>query len=154
MWALHSARVRAIKAPDNNTRTHPMGLLWRWLFAFGLLAATYNPTPYNYVAWVADYGADNFSIAALSGLILLIGYIIYLRATLRSIGGFGMALVLAVVGAGLWVLFDFGLLRLDNPNLNTWLGLLALSLVLGIGLNWSHVRRHLSGQADMDDVDN
>ena len=34
-----------------------------------------------------------------------------------------------------------------------WLGLIALSLVLGIGLSWSHVRRRLSGQADMDDVD-
>jgi hypothetical protein len=24
---------------------------------------------------------------------------------------------------------------------------------LGVGLSWSHVRRALSGQADMDDVD-
>ena len=84
---------------------------------------------------------------------LLIGYIIYLRATLRSIGGFGMMLVLAVVSAILWVLYDFGVLRLDNAGLNVWLGLLALSLVLGVGLSWSHVRRALSGQADMDDVD-
>ena len=64
-----------------------------------------------------------------------------------------MALVLALVGAGLWVLYDLGLLTLDNANLNTWLGLLALSVVLGIGLSWSHVRRYLSGQSDMDDVD-
>jgi len=89
----------------------------------------------------------------LAGLLLLIGYIIYLRATLRSIGGFGMLLVLALVGALLWVLYDFGVLSLDNTGLNVWLGLLALSLVLGVGLSWSHVRRALSGQADMDDVD-
>ncbi|MDB0037659.1 DUF6524 family protein, partial [Ascidiaceihabitans sp.] len=89
----------------------------------------------------------------LAGLLLLIGYIIYLRATLRSIGGFGMLLVLALVGALLWVLYDFGLLSLDNTGLSVWLGLLALSLVLGVGLSWSHVRRALSGQADMDDVD-
>ena len=130
-----------------------MGFLARWLFAFGLLAATYNPTEYNYVAWALQYGSANLSIAVLCGLILLIGYIIYMRATLRSIGGFGMALVKAVVGAVLWALFDLGLLTLDNNSVNTWLGLVALSLVLGIGLNWSHVRRRLSGQADMDDVD-
>ncbi|MEO0402098.1 MAG: DUF6524 family protein [Pseudomonadota bacterium] len=130
-----------------------MGFLLRWLFAFGLLAATYNPTPYNYAAWVTQYGGQNLSIAVLLGLILTVGYIIYLRATLRSIGGFGMALVLALVGTGLWVLYDLGLLTLDNANLNTWLGLLALSVVLGIGLSWSHVRRYLSGQSDMDDVD-
>ncbi|MGB3246340.1 MAG: DUF6524 family protein [Sulfitobacter sp.] len=130
-----------------------MGFVLRWLFAFLLLSATFNPTQYNYVDWVRSYGGANMSIAALSGLVLLIGYIIYLRATLRSIGGFGMALVLAVVGAGLWVLYDFGVLRLDNSSFNVWLGLGALSLVLGIGLSWSHVRRALSGQADMDDVE-
>lgn len=129
-----------------------MGFLLRWLFALVLLAATYNPTPYNYVRWVADYGGQNLSIAALAGLILTIGYIIYIRATLRSIGGFGMALVIALVGAGLWVLHDLGLLKLDNGDLNTWLGLFVLSLVLGIGLSWSFIRRKLSGQSDMDDI--
>jgi len=130
-----------------------MGFLWRWLFALGLLTATYNPTQYNYVRWIMDHGDANLSIAVLLGLLLLVGYIIYLRATLRSIGGIGMGLVLAVVGSGLWVLYDLGLLKLDDGDLNTWLGLVALSLVLGIGLSWSHVRRRLSGQADMDDVD-
>ena len=98
-------------------------------------------------------GDGSISLMVLAGLLLLIGYIIYLRATLRSIGGFGMTLVLALVGALLWVLYDFGVLSLDNAGLNVWLGLLALSLVLGVGLSWSHVRRALSGQADMDDVD-
>ena len=130
-----------------------MGFLLRWMCAFVLLATTYNPTSFNYVAWVGRNGADQLSVAVLAGLTLLVGYIIYLRATVRSIGGFGMALVLALVGAILWVLYDFGLISLENPGLNTWLGLFALSVVLGIGLSWSHVRRTLSGQADMDDVD-
>lgn len=130
-----------------------MGFFLRWGFAFLLLAATFNPTEYNYANWVIDYGNANLSIAVLAGLLLGIGYIVYLRATLRSIGAFGMLLVLAVVAAGLWVLYDFGVLRLDNANFNLWLGLAALSFVLGVGLSWSHVRRALSGQADMDDVD-
>lgn len=130
-----------------------MGFFWRWLCAFGLLALTYNPTEYNYIRWVLDFGQSNLSIAVLVGLFLLIGYIIYLRATLRSIGTFGMLLVLAVIGAMLWVLYDLEILRLDDPGFVTWLALVALSLVLGIGLSWSHVRRYLSGQADVDDVD-
>ena len=130
-----------------------MWFVLRWLTAFALLAATYNPTPYNYVKWVMTQGERHLSLMVLAGLLLLIGYIIYLRATLRSIGGFGMLLVLALVGALLWVLYDFGVLSLDNTGLNVWLGLSALSLVLGVGLSWSHVRRALSGQADMDDVD-
>ncbi|MFK7837242.1 MAG: DUF6524 family protein [Sulfitobacter sp.] len=130
-----------------------MGFLLRWGFAFALLAATFNPTEYNYVDWLRSYGGQNLSVAVLAGLVLGIGYIIYLRATLRSIGAFGMLLVLAVVGAALWVLYDFDVLRLDNASFNLWLALGALSFVLGIGLSWSHVRRALSGQSDMDDVD-
>ena len=130
-----------------------MKFLMRWVVAFLLLAATFNPTDYNYVIWLRDYGASNLSIAVLLGLVLLTGYVIYLRATLRSIGAAGILLVVAVVGAVLWVLSDLGVLRLDNPGANFCLTLAALSLVLGIGLSWSHVRRELSGQADMDDVD-
>ncbi len=130
-----------------------IGLFFRWMFAFALLALTYNPTQWNYVRWSVDNYESRLSIAVLAGLLLAIGYIIYLRATIRSIGGFGMFLVLSVVAALLWVLYDLGLLQLDNPTVNVWLGILALSVVLGIGLSWSHVRRALSGQADMDDVD-
>lgn len=130
-----------------------MGFFIRWICAFALLALTFNPTEYNYIQWARSYGGMNMSIAVLTGLILLIGYIIYLRATLRSIGAFGMLLVLAVVGAGLWVLYDLGVLRLDDPSFNVWLGLAALSFVLAIGLSWSIVRRALSGQADVDDID-
>lgn len=130
-----------------------MGFLLRWLFAFGLITATYNPTEYNFVRWAATHGQTQLSITVLAGLVLLVGYIIYLRATLRSIGAFGMILILALVGALLWVLYDFGLLDLGNRTLALWIGIFALSGVLGIGLSWSIVRRKLSGQADVDDVD-
>ena len=128
-----------------------MGFLLRWLFAFGLIAATYNPTPYNFVRWAST--SEQMSMTVLVGLVLLVGYIIYLRATLRSIGAFGMILILALVGAILWVLYDFGLLDLQNRNLTVWIGIFALATVLGIGLSWSIIRRKLSGQADVDDVD-
>ncbi|MEO1639216.1 MAG: DUF6524 family protein [Pseudomonadota bacterium] len=130
-----------------------MGFVIRWVFAFVLLAATYNPTQYNYVRWAMDYADTNLSLTVLFGLILFVGYIIYLRATLRSIGIFGMILILAVVGTLLWVLFDQGIISLDNPSVNTWIGIVALSVVLAVGLSWSIVRRRLTGQTDVDDID-
>ena len=130
-----------------------IGFLVRWAVAFVLLAATFNPTRYNYIGWLERNYSEQTPLAVLSGLLLLVGYIIYMRATLRSIGGFGMFLVLSIVGALVWVLYDLGILRLDNASLNVWLGLGALALVRGIGLSWSHVRRALSGQSDVDDVD-
>ncbi|MBV1868019.1 MAG: hypothetical protein KUG69_08955 [Marinosulfonomonas sp.] len=130
-----------------------MGFLLRWLFAFTLIAATYNPTDLNYSRWALENYTQEMPLTLLFGLILLVGYIIYFRATLRSIGGLGMFLVFAVFAALVWVLYDRELLSLKNTALNVWMGILALSLVLGIGLSWSFVRRALSGQFDVDDTE-
>ena len=64
-----------------------------------------------------------------------------------------MALILALAGALIWVAYDFGWLDLNNQTFLTWLGLFVLSIVLAVGLSWSIVRRKLSGQADVDDID-
>jgi Na+/alanine symporter len=131
-----------------------MGLILRWVFAFLLVALTYNPTQWNYVRWSLANSTEQLPLVVLFGLLLLVGYVIYLRATLRSIGAFGMVLVLAVFGALVWVLYDYGLLSLENSGALVWLGIIALSSVLGIGLSWSFIRRALSGQLDVDDADN
>jgi len=128
------------------------GFLTRWGMAFSLVAATYNPTQWNYVDWTLNHYETDLAISVLSGLLLLVGYIIYVRATLRSIGLFGMGLVVAIILSGVWVLFDQGYLTLVNRDQIVWTGLAGLSFVLGIGLSWSHVRRLLSGQSDMDDL--
>lgn len=130
-----------------------MSFLIRWLIAFVLLALTWNPTSYNYIVWAQTNAQAQLPLAVFVGLLLMIGYIIYLRATLRSIGPLGMVLVSAVFASLIWVLIDMGLLQTGNSVLNQWLGIVAASLVLGIGLSWSIFRRRISGQADVDDVD-
>ncbi|MEZ5778354.1 MAG: DUF6524 family protein [Paracoccaceae bacterium] len=130
-----------------------MGILLRWLGAFVLLSATFNPTRWNYVRWVETSWSEQMPLAIFLGLLLAVAYMIYVVATLRSIGALGIILVAAIVGAGLWVLNDWGLLSLRNPSLNLWLGILVLSLILGIGLSWSILRQRLSGQASVDEID-
>lgn len=128
------------------------GFLTRWVLAFLLLGSTYNPTPWNYIGWTTENLRTDMAVAVLIGLLLLAGYIIFLRATLRSIGVIGMGLVAAIIAALIWVLTDRGWLTLDNTDIKVWITLVALSFVLGIGLSWSHVRRAISGQSDMDDI--
>ena len=130
-----------------------MGIFLRWLFALILVTATFNPTQWNYTRWALDNYATVTPVTVLAGLVLLIGYVIYIRATMRSIGWFGVSLVAAVVGALIWVLIDWQMLSLENQDINVWLGIFALSVVLGIGLSWSIVRRALSGQFDVDDYE-
>jgi hypothetical protein len=130
-----------------------MGFLLRWLFAFVLIASTFNPTKWNFIHWAETNFYEEMPLTILLGLILIVAYVIYIRATVRSIGLFGIFLVFAVFAALVWVLIDRQLLSLNNSDLNVWMGILALSLILGIGLSWSFVRRALSGQVDVDEVD-
>ena len=131
--------------------------LLRWLVALVLVFATFNPTDYSYYRWVAgmDAGMDggNPALKALAGVALVILYVIYLRATWRSIGPIGLTLAAAFLGALIWVTIDLGLLDLERPTIVTWVLLFALATILAIGISWSHVRRRVSGQADMDDID-
>lgn len=130
-----------------------MGIFLRWLGAFALLSATFNPSQWNFIRWAEANYATQMPLTLLLGLLLGVGYMVYIGATLRSIGGFGVILVGAIVGALIWVLMDYGVLTLDNTNLNLWLGIFALSVVLGIGLSWSILRQRLSGQASVDEID-
>lgn len=129
-----------------------MGFLLRLIFAAVLVFGTLNPTGTSYYHWIAGGFEADLPLKVLAGVLLLIGYVICVRATFRSIGIVGMGLIIALLGAIGWVLYDYGLLNVENPGLIQWLILLGVALILAIGLSWSHLRRMISGQADMDDV--
>jgi O-antigen/teichoic acid export membrane protein len=128
-----------------------MGFLLRWLFAFVLLAVTYNPTSFNFVRWARDNWDTSLPLIVLGGLILLVIYVVFLTAIFRGIGRLGVTLVLAVAAALIWVLVSYGWLSLDNPSVMTWVGLIALSVVLAIGMYWGILWRRISGQIEADD---
>jgi len=124
----------------------------RWVMALILVFVTYNPTPWSFVTWVLHDVMHQLPYKALAGVVLFIAYVIFLRATWRSIGAFGILLVAALFGALFWVLADLRLLDTANRDLVTWLILIVAATILAIGVSWSHVRRRISGQADVDDL--
>lgn len=127
--------------------------LIRWTAALALVLLTYNPGGFSYVHWVSNGLGEAPAIKVFIGLLVAVAYVVYLRATVRSIGIVGIALVLALIAALVWVLIEAGIISLQNPSMMTWLGLIALSVVMGVGLSWSIIRRRLSGQLDVDDVE-
>jgi Family of unknown function (DUF6524) len=130
-----------------------MGILLRWLGAFVLLSAIFNPTTWNFVTWARLNWDDQMPVIVFVGLILGVVMMVYLVATMRSIGVLGSLIIAAIFGAGLWVLSDWGVLALGNDDLTVWLAILALSLILGIGMSWSILRQRLSGQASVDEIE-
>ena len=125
----------------------------RWLFAALLVFGTYNPTDYSYLSWLLAEETELGPIVALVGVVLLIAWIVFLRATFLSLGWLGICLGAALFGCVLWLLVDVGLLSPDSTNSITWLVLLVLSLILATGMSWSHIRRRLTGQFDVDDIE-
>lgn len=126
----------------------------RWAIALALVIVTFNPTAYSYVGWLlADRPGDNLPLKALVGVVLLILYVIFLRSTWRSIGPLGLLLAALFFGTLLWVLIDYGWLDPTRATLMTWIALVVAATILAIGMSWSHIRRQMSGQADVDDVD-
>ncbi len=129
------------------------GFLLRFLFALLLVMLTYNPGGYSYVHWVSE-SVDKFSpLLGLAGMSLVIGWVIYLRATLRSLGLIGLILAVSFFAMILWLLIDMGWLGMNNVTSLSWVILVLISAVLAVGISWSHVRRKLTGQVDSDDVD-
>ncbi len=132
--------------------------LLRLLSAFTLVFASYNPLmPWSYYEWAIAPAVSNFSlitpIQGLIGIVLLIGWVILLRATSRSLGFFGILLGAALCAAIIWVLVDRGWVSLGVNDVLSWIILIAIALLLGTGLSWSHIRRRITGQLDVDEVD-
>ena len=132
-----------------------MGFLWRLVAALVLVLLTYNPSGHSAYHWITSaisnsaFGPLHLLLVAL----LLIGWVIYWLATWRALGTLGVSLAALVLGAIIWLLFDIGLLESQSVSALTWISLICLALVLAIGVSWSHVWRKLTGQINVEDVD-
>jgi hypothetical protein len=129
------------------------GFLLRLLAAFVLVFTTYNPSGMSYYHWLSDNITSPTPMMALAGILLLIGWTIYLRATARSLGIFGLLLAAAFFGTLLWLVIDAGLVHADSIKAITYIVLVILCCILAIGISWSHIRRRVTGQVDVDEVD-
>ncbi|HHO69516.1 MAG TPA: hypothetical protein ENK12_10830 [Gammaproteobacteria bacterium] len=127
--------------------------LIRFVLATLLVFATYNPSGWSWYHWFVGAANRLDPLIVLAGVVLVIGWVIYVRATLRSLGEIGTLLAVAFFGALVWVLVDYGILSLANPTALTYVVLVILAAIMATGMSWSHIRRRMSGQADMDDVD-
>lgn len=127
----------------------------RFIGAAIVVLLTFNPSGYSYYHWLSDalngngteFGAEH----AFSGVLLVIGWTILIRSSLRSLGAIGLVLASAFIGTFVWLLTSYDLFEADSTLSIIWIALICLSALLAIGMSWSHIRRRLSGQVDVDD---
>ena len=134
-----------------------LSLLWRFTASLVLVVATYNPTDYSYWAWLrqaraadpSSLGPEHFVV----GVVLVIGWVILLAATQRSLGFLGLLLGGALLGGVVWLLIDLDWLNVETVSSATWVALVCIAALLAAGLSWSHIWRRLTGQFEVDDGD-
>ena len=133
------------------------GVLIRALAALVLVFLTWNAEGWSYYHWTIDpllRGVRSFSaVKFLAGAMLLAGWVVFLQATRRSIGIMGAALAAAICGGVIWLLISSGIVTANSGRGIARAALIALSLVLAVGMSWSHISRRLTGQSDTDVVD-
>jgi len=128
-----------------------VSFLLRFGFALVLVFLTYNPSGYSWVGWLLSDNPLVYKVAG--GVVLLIGWVMFLRATWRSLGAIGTMLALAFFAVVIWLFHYWGFFALDDIATIEWIVLFVLSGVLAVGMSWSHVRRKMSGQYDTDEIE-
>jgi hypothetical protein len=133
------------------------GIVARLAAALVLVFFTWNAEGWSYYHWTIQPlldGAGNFSaVKFLAGVVLLAGWVVFLQATRRSIGLMGAVLVAAIVGGVIWLLISSGIVSANSGRGLSRVVLIALSVILAVGMSWSHISRRVTGQADTDVVD-
>ena len=123
-------------------------MLIRFFLSLLLVLSTWNPTGYCYVDWLLAHFPAMTAELAFVGVVLLIGWALFLNATRAALGFFGVILAAAFFGTLTWVLFDQGLITAKN-DVVTWVSLLVLAGILALGMACGNVWRKLSGQVDV-----
>ena len=129
------------------------GFLIRAAFALTLVLLTYNPSGFSFVHMLKTGFPAITPLEAVLGLLLLIGWAVFLRATLHSIGALGMVLLLAFFAALIWLIVSWGWVKLASTGAIVWISLIVLSLILAVGMSWASLYRRWSGQATVEDTD-
>ncbi len=125
----------------------------RLLFSVVLVFTSFNPSGYSYFHWMKNIFPHINPYIALCGVLLVIGWAIYLNATFRSLGLLGVSLALLFMACIVWIFVDLGWFNWQSMSGMAWVGLAIIAVILAVGISWSHIRRRMTGQVDTDDID-
>jgi hypothetical protein len=128
------------------------GLMGRFIASLVLVLATYNPTGFSFVSWLAGNFPHVQPIQAVVGLALLALWIFFVHATWRSLGTLGVSLGLAFFAAVIWLISSWGWLNSSSHAALIWLSLIVIACMLTLGLCWALVRVRVSGQPVIEEV--
>ena len=129
------------------------GVVLRFLFALLLVLLSYNPSGYSFFHWVYNNLSHITPYIVIAGLILVIGWGIYIKATLNSLGILGVIMLAALFASLVWLFIYWGFLSVSNISAMAWVIEILLAALLAVGMCSSHFTRRMSGQLDVDEIE-
>jgi hypothetical protein len=127
------------------------GVLARFVASLVLVVATFNPTDYSFVHWIAANFPRLEPIQLVVGIALLGLWLFFLHATWRSLGTVGVVLGLAFLAAVVWLFASWGWFHSATHIAMIWMALVLIACLLTFGLCWALIQRRISGQVVVED---
>jgi hypothetical protein len=127
------------------------GVLARFAASLILVIATFNPTGYSFVHWIAANFPHLEPIQLVVGIALLGLWLFFLHATWRSLGTVGVVLGLAFLAAVVWLFASWGWFHSATHTSMIWMALVLIACLLTFGLSWALIQRRISGQVVVED---
>jgi sterol desaturase/sphingolipid hydroxylase (fatty acid hydroxylase superfamily) len=125
------------------------GVIWRVVFAIALVLFTFNPSGHSFYHWFTAPPSGINASKAFVGIVLLIGWVFCIRTALVALGMLGLVLGAALFGTLVWLLVDSGWIDLRGTSAMTWVVLVIVGALLGLGLSWSLIRARSTGQVEV-----
>ena len=126
-----------------------LGVMTRVALALALVLLTFNPSGHSFFHWITAPPPGITAAKALAGVALLIGWVICLRSAYVALGRLGLVLGSAPLAALVWLLVDWKVIDVGGGSALTWIALVAVGILLGIGLTWSLIRARITGQVEV-----
>jgi hypothetical protein len=125
------------------------GVIWRVVFAVALVLLTFNPSGHSFYHWLTLPPTGITAAKAFVGILLLIGWVFCLRTARVALGMLGLVLGAALLGTGVWLMVESDWIDLSGANAMTWVVLVIVGALLGLGLSWSLIRSRTTGQVEV-----
>ena len=125
------------------------GVLIRLALTVALVIATFNPSGTSLYHWLTAPPVGITAVKAFAGVALLIAWFICLRNAYVALGAVGLVLAGLLLSTFVWVLYDTKILHETSNVALTWIGLVVLGVVLGVGLSWGLLRARATGQIEV-----
>ncbi|HSY97258.1 MAG TPA: DUF6524 family protein [Steroidobacteraceae bacterium] len=128
------------------------GVIGRFLASLILVVATFNPTGYSFVGWIAGHFPHLEPLQLVVGIALSALWLFFLHSTWRSLGTVGVVLGIAFFAAMVWLFTSWGWFSLSNHNALIWVVLVMMACLLTLGLCWALLQARIAGQAVVEEV--